>query len=149
MLASRAFVVLGALALCACGAVRGSAPEGFAAYAPEAQSFRAVSSSGVTYRVRHVDHEPRAELTFWREAMKKRMTDAGYVFQREGDIEAGPMKGTLLEVAAPLGQQDFAYLIAVFDAGPKLVIVESAGEVTKLSAAREAVLAAMRGTPLP
>lgn len=137
------------VAVTACGTVRGSAPEGFAVYEPAAESFRAVSSSGVTYRVRHVDHEPRAELKFWREAMKKRMTDAGYVFQREGELEGAIMKGTLLEVAAPLGQQDYAYLIAVFDAGPKLVIVESAGEVTKLTAAREAVLAAMRATPLP
>jgi hypothetical protein len=85
-------------------------PEGFAHYA-QAQTFKTVSPDGVVYRVRMEENKPYADLSFWKEALKKRMLDAGYLFAKESDIAAGRHPGYLLELTAPLGQEDYTYLI--------------------------------------
>ena len=121
---------------------KAAAPQGFAAY-NDWFSFRAVSPEGVVYRVRAEANEPKAELTFWREALKKRMVDAGYTFITESDIRASDKAGYLLELAAPQGPMDFGYLVAVFVDGNKLVVAEAAGEVTKVRDRRKDLVTAM------
>ena len=102
-----------------------------------------MSPEGVVYRVRSEANEPEAALVFWREALKKRMTDAGYTFISDGDVKAGDAPGYLIELAAPQGAFDYSYLIAVFVDGDDLVIAEAAGEVTKLRQRRAELVAAM------
>ncbi len=117
-------------------------PAGFSAWKDHTQ-YRAVSSDGVMYRVRSEKHEPQGELLFWKEAMKQRMVAAGYQVASEAEVEAGPVRGAMLEVRAPLGEQDWTYLVAVFPIGKKLVLVEAAAEITKMEARKTAILAAM------
>jgi hypothetical protein len=133
------------LSLAACGGVPFSVPSGFAGYDGSA---RAVSPDGVLFAVRTVPHEPAAELPFWKEAMRRRMDEAGYVFQREGEVRAGSQPGWLLEVAAPMGPVDYLYLVAVFIRGDELVLVEAAGEVTHVEQRRQAMLDAIAALPL-
>ena len=118
-------------------------PAGFAPYTQSGE-IKAVSPEGVVYRVRSVDNKPFAELTFWKEALKKRMLDAGYIFLTEAPIEADAQEGYLLELTAPYGQQDYTYLVAVFVRGNKITIAETAGEVSDLAARRDAVLEAIQ-----
>lgn len=132
--------VLGLLS--ACRSFKAEAPVGFAPY-KETRSFRAVSPDGVVFRVRTEKNEPKASLNFWKEALKKRMQDAGYHFVREGEVKAGEQVGYLLELSAPLGTQDYSYLIAVFDQGERLVLVESAGEIARFAGRRDAVVTAI------
>jgi hypothetical protein len=124
-----------------------STPDGFARYS-ETGEFKAVSPEGVVFRVRSEDNRPRAELPFWKEALKKRMLDAGYIFLREASVTADAEPGYLLELTAPYGQQDFTYLVAVFVRPEKIVIVEAAGEVADLAGRREAILEAIKGLKL-
>ena len=135
-----ALVAMGAGA--SCRDFEAVAPEGFATF-ESLSDFRAVSSDGVTYRVRTEENEPAADLAFWREALKKRMQDAGYTVVKEGAIDAKGRPGYLLELAAPIGRQDYAYAIGIFVRGKRIVIVESTGEVTRFAGHRKAVLAAM------
>lgn len=122
-----------------------SVPQGFAAYENQ-QKIRAVSPDGVMYRIRREKNEPFAELPFWREALKKRMLDAGYNFMNEEDIKAGERSGYLLELAAPLGAQDFSYLIALFvNDNKQLVIVEAAGDMTVFAKWRPEIIKAIEG----
>jgi hypothetical protein len=118
-------------------------PAGFAPYT-QTTKIKAVSPEGVVYRVRSEDNKPFAELTFWKEALKKRMLDAGYIFLNEAPIEADAQEGYLLELTAPYGQQDYTYLVAVFVHGKKIIIAEAAGEVGDLAARRTAVLEAIQ-----
>ncbi len=118
------------------------APAGFATF-DDWFDLRAVSSDGVMYRVRTEENDPRAELGFWREALKKRMVDAGYAFIAESEIKAGEKTGYLLELAAPVGQQDYTFVVAMFVRGSDLVIVESSGEVTRFAKHRDAVVKAI------
>lgn len=135
-------VVLLLLGLAACQPYEATAPEGFAVY-DDPWEFRAVSPDGVIYRVRSEPNEPEADLAFWSEALKKRMTDAGYAFTADAEIAAGSEPGYLLELAAPVGQQDYTYAVALFVRQGDLVLVEVAGEVTRFAARRDAVLAAI------
>jgi len=119
-----------------------TAPEGFSAYR-KGREYRAVSPDEVVYRVRAAEHEPEAELDFWKEAVRVRMTEAGYTVLREEMITSGAREGALIELVAPFGQTDFSYLIAVFPAGRRIILVEAAGEVERFDARREALEAAI------
>jgi hypothetical protein len=130
----------------ACASFTAVAPAGFAPFEKQGGELRAVSPDGVVYRVRDEKHKPHADLAFWKEALKKRMIDAGYHFVAEQDVSAGGKPGYLLELSAPVGEQDYGYWVAVFDAGSQLVLVEAAGEVTKLAARRDQLLAAIKAT---
>ena len=121
-------------------------PQGFACY-ENAAPMKAVSPEGIVYRVRYEKNKPFAELPFWKEALKKRMTDAGYGFSRESDIQAGDRKGYLLELTAPMGPRDNAYLMAIFLNDMKqIVIFEASGEITQFDAQREKILDAVRSS---
>ncbi len=145
---TRSFCLAGAalfamIAATACTPFEATAPEGFAAY-DDVFQFRAVSSDGIMYRVRAEENDPYAELAFWKEALKKRMADAGYTFVAEDEIKAGEQPGYLLELAAPVGQEDYTYLVAIFAQDPDIIIAEASGEVTRFNAHRDVVLKAIR-----
>lgn len=140
-------VLLGAVAafvaLLFCRGFEAVAPDGFAGFDDWCQ-FRAVSPDGVMYRVRNEENDPEAGLDFWREALEKRMRNAGYAVVGGSDLAAGQRAGYLLELAAPVGQEDYAYLVAVFVDGDDLIIAEAAGEVTRFAERRDAVVAAIQ-----
>ena len=117
-------------------------PAGFAPYKAK-KAYRAVSPDGVVFRVRAAEHEPEADLEFWKEAMQKRMVEAGYNVQTQAEVSAGAVPGTLLELTAPYGTDDYSYLLAVFPVGKELVIVEAAGEVATFGERREAIMEAI------
>jgi hypothetical protein len=131
-----------AAAVCVRPTFSATAPHGFAAFGGWFE-LKAVSPEGVVFRVRSEANEPKAELSFWREALKRRMLDAGYTFVGESDIRASDRAGYLLELAAPQGAMDYSYLAAVFVDGSHLVIAEAAGEVTKLRERRQDLVAAI------
>lgn len=139
-------LMLGApLLLGGCGtAYRAKPPSGFARLEQEGP-FRALTPDRVIYRVRQAPNEPRADLTFWQKALKQRMTDAGYLFVAEREIKASGVPGYLIELAAPFGQEDYSYLIALFVRDDRLVIAEATGEVSRLTKRRPAILSAIEG----
>jgi hypothetical protein len=123
------------------------APEGFAPFEKPSR-FQAVSPDDVAFRVRSVKHKPRATLAFWQEALRERMIAAGYKVLTDELISAGGDEGALLELGAANGQLDQTYLIAVFDQGSKLVIVEATGEADRFRKRRDAVLTAVKALGL-
>jgi len=115
-------------------------PSGFAPYTIRREQ-RAVSPDGVLFRVRSERHHPKAELPFWEAAVQTRMIEAGYIL-----VSQHPMTdqgGTLLEWAAPMGNDDYSYIIGIFPRGKSLVIVEAAGEVTRFNGHRDAIFSAL------
>jgi len=124
--------------------VTGVAPEGFAPYAKD-KRFQALSPDDVVYRIRRAKNDPVADLTFWKEAMRTRMLDAGYHLLTDTEIQANGKAGTLLELGAANGEQDQTYLIGLFVRGADLIIVEASGESERFAARREAVVKAIEG----
>lgn len=122
--------------------VSATEPDGFSAWRKKGR-YRAASPDGVLIRLRSVRHKPKMNLAFWKEGTRLRMMRAGYLVQAEQDLEVDGVDGFLIELAAPLGTEDWSYLVAVFPRGSKLVLFEAAGEVATLAARRDAVIRAI------
>lgn len=118
-------------------------PDGFSRWRRKG-SYRAASPDGVLVRVRSAKHKPRADLAFWQEAVRERMVRAGYKVQAEDELEVDGVAGSLIEVAAPRGTEDWSYVIAVFPRGRKIVLFEAAGEVSTLEGRRDAITRALK-----
>jgi hypothetical protein len=119
------------------------APDGFAPFKKKSR-FAATSPESVVYRVRTVKNKPKADLAFWREALKTRMAAAGYTQVSESAITSGLGEGAWLELTAANGPRDDTYAIALFVDGNRLVVAEAAGEVSRFAKRREAVMGAVK-----
>jgi hypothetical protein len=93
-------------------------------------SLKAMSPDGVLFTVRSEKNKPYAEMPFWREAMKTRMTQAGYRVLADTTCTMQGKPGRILKLATPYGNQDYFYWIAfsLNASGKKLLVVEAAGE---------------------
>lgn len=109
-------------------------------------AFRALSASGVLYRVRSEKFEPEqatTTLAFWKEATQKKLESDGYVVSDSQDLTLDGLPGASLTALAPIGSVDYAYLIAFAPAGKRMVIAEAAGERAELDKVRAQVLEAI------
>jgi hypothetical protein len=131
-----------AAVLWSCAGFKAMPPDGFGEYKGR-MIYRAVSPDGVAYRVHAVDNEPFAELPFWKEAMTKRMKDAGYKVVDTASVTVAGKQGAVLELAAPLGRFDYSYLIAIVPGEKKILIAEASGRVKHFRTARDQVIAAV------
>lgn len=132
-----------ALLLASCAGYHAQAPQGFAAYG-KGDNFRAVSPDGVVYQVSDSKHKPKADLAFWKEALTKRMHDAGYhaVDSMALTVDGVSAYGILLE--APLGSTDQSYLVVAIPTKKRMVVVEAAGDTPKFAARKAAILEAVQ-----
>lgn len=91
---------------------------------------RAISPDGVLFTVRTEKNKPRADLAFWRDAMKNRMGQAGYRVVADTGCSMQGREGALLKLAAPVGNQDYLYWIAftLSPSGRRILVAEAAGD---------------------
>lgn len=138
---------LATLFFVSCAGFKGHAPQGFAPY-HEGKNFRAVSPDGVVYQISESDHEPQADLTFWKEALTKRMHDAGYHTVDSLALTVGGHSAYGLMLEAPLGTSDQSYLVVAIPTEKHIVVVEAAGDAPKFAARKDAILAAVQKVEL-
>jgi len=115
------------------GGVRPAAPKGFAAEVDpddgdQGVVYRALSPDGVAFRVRVVDQEPKAKLTFWRDSVKQQLLEQGYKLKSSTSVKASGKTGYQLDFLAPLQDADFRFVVAMFERGDEIVLVEAAGD---------------------
>lgn len=132
------------VSLAGCSPYAANAPAGFATF-EEGPDFRSASHDGVLFRVRAEDNEPKAELPFWKEALKERMDAAGYVVLGDEEVEAGGRKGYLLKLAAPVGTVDYAYWVAIFVHDDDIIIAEATSPATVLEKHEKSIRSAIGG----
>jgi hypothetical protein len=102
-----------------------------------------MSPEGITWRISAEEHKPKADLAFWKPALRKRMTEAGYRIVDSLSFEASGQKGWALELAAPLGQSDYSYLVAIIPCDKDLILVESSGTVADFAKRKSEILATL------
>jgi hypothetical protein len=146
----RLSLILLALSLAGCAAkpkftaVKAVTPEGFARDKGGAgKETRFLSPDGVMYSVRSVPNKPVADLAFWKTALRTRMSQAGYRVLGDSSISVGGVEGSLLRLAAPLGQKDYLFLVALSMRGNEIRVAEAAGEASLMRAREAAVLKAL------
>ena len=121
------------------------APDGFAPFRLK-RGFAAVSPDDVVFRVRVTKNKPRADLAYWTEALRTRLVEAGYRLTGEGEMPSAGGAGRYLELAAPDGERDARWLVAVFVDGGRITVIEAAGEASRFAARREAIAKAVAAT---
>lgn len=148
---NRIFVCLtlvAAVLLSACQKPALTRPEGFADYENREQGYKAISPDRIMYRVRTHDNEENGDLAFWKIALKTHMRDSGYIVVSESDTAARTVPGYLLALAAPVGTKDYSYLVALFLHKGKLVVIESAGEVSYFETRRSDIIQTIQNTDI-
>lgn len=146
--ASHALRGLAAAALLAGCAINPTVPRDFAQYHRGyvfKGDLKAMSPDGVLFTVRCEKNKPRADLAFWREAMKTRMGQAGYRVTADTACTMQGREGALLKLAAPVGNQDYVYWIAfsLNPSGSRILVAEAAGEARKFLARQEDIAKAI------
>jgi hypothetical protein len=126
-------------------AVSKPVPDGFASVIG-GHEFKALTPDGVVLSVHEVDNDPKADLNFWSEALKTRMSQAGYRVLGDSVLSGKGSEVSLLRLAAPLGQKDYLYYVALSMHGAKIRVTEAAGETSRFQARAAAVLQAMIAT---
>lgn len=148
--ASLCLPLLAAGWLSACG-FNPRAPEEFAQY-HQGYLFkgpmRAMSPDGVLFTVRTERNKPKADLAFWRDAMKTRMSQAGYRVVADTACSMHGTEGALLRLAAPVGNQDYLYWIAfsLNPSGSRILVAEAAGESKRFLARQDDIAKAIAQT---
>jgi hypothetical protein len=123
------------------------APGGFATY-KGGDSFRSVSPDHVVYRVRTCRNKPYADFGFWREALPERMKNAGYRIIGDSVIVINNQNALLLEMAAPLGDADFSYIVLMSVGKKRILLAEAAGLFTELQRRKPEIIAALHKAAL-
>ena len=123
------------------------APDGFSTWR-KARRYRAASPDGVLLRARGVKHDPRASVAFWREAVRERMVAAGYRVVRDEEVQISGHDGGVLELQAPLGDEDWTYQITFLPLGRRIAVLEAAGEVGRFEGRRAAIEEMLQGLEL-
>jgi hypothetical protein len=122
-------------------------PDGFAPY-KKSTTFKSVSPDHVVYRIRTVKNDPYANFDFWKEALPERMKNAGYRVIRDSIFSNDNINALLLEMAAPIGNADYSYLVMMMVKGKNILIAEAAGQYTDFQNRKTSIITALEKTAL-
>jgi hypothetical protein len=139
------FVIISAgllsILLVGCSRFSMEEPVGFAPLeSKRGAPYRAVSPEGMLLTVRTVKPEPEKELDFWKETLYHQLEKEGY--EQVGDEEqfdTANSTGVLYVWGLRYGGTDYLYLTAIVEAGKKLLVAESAAEVSVFQKYRESI----------
>lgn len=121
-------------------------PTEFVQYQHGHGKFAWTTPDGVRLKAREVKNEPKADLAFWTDALKRHLIAKGYAAKAERcfDTQAGK-HGCTLEWLVPRGNEDWVFATTLFVTGDRVTVVEAAGPFARYHAV-ETQLAAALGT---
>ena len=138
--------LLAANTLAACSpSLVATSPSGFAMHTDpsdfdsEDVILSSISHTGVVYRVRTVENDPKASLEFWKERLKLHLENSGYIFKKSFSIKATNLLGERLEFHAPTRETDYYFSVSLFMHMDSIVLVEIAGELKSFGPLRQAL----------
>jgi hypothetical protein len=90
---------------------------------------RHISPDGIRLMVRNTPNNPKGDLAFWKEAIRRHLDEAGYLFQSQKTIEANQthQKGEALSFIVPYQGEDWGFAIVIFVGNEELTLVEMTG----------------------
>ncbi|MCA9538977.1 MAG: hypothetical protein KC620_08810 [Myxococcales bacterium] len=134
-----------ALLLLACGPTRVlDVPPAFKKY-EDADDLRLITADGVRVAAREVDNEPKADLAFWTDAMKRHLEKRGYTFRAEDCFNTRKgLRGCTLDFMLPYGNEDWVMSETIFVIDDRIVLVEAAGPFERYQPVEQQLRAALR-----
>ncbi len=91
---------------------------------------RHISPDGIRLMIRTVDNNPKGDLAFWKEAIRKHLDDSGYLFQAQKTIKTNHPKqgeGEALSFIVPYQGEDWGFAVVIFVQEDDLTLVEMTG----------------------
>ena len=137
--------IAGTFLLSSCSPFTTTLPKGFASYGGILKK-RSVSPNQVVFRARFVKNKPYAGFDFWREALPKRMRDAGYRIVSDSVVTVNNRKALILEMITPLGSYDYSYIVMMSIKKKKILLAEAAGTVDEFRKQRKQIFATLHTT---
>lgn len=124
----RIVFALFALLLVSCSALKASHPQGFAVYEQSLgeQSLRTISPEGVTWKVSVVKQDEVTSLEYWKEAVKRRLTEGGYRIVDSLNVN-NPVNVFAWESMAPIGKEVYVYMVSARIEGDQIRVSEASG----------------------
>ena len=108
----------------------------------------AVASSGNRYEVREHENPEGGTLEFWVDAVRRELVDArGYECIGERDCPRGGIPGRELSFEVQNGLERYAYLVAVYLDGDRVLVGEAGGEAEAFARDLDVVRAAIDRLP--
>lgn len=143
---STAVLVLTLLALMAAACAPTYVLEAPAAFKrfEHARGMELITADGVMLEVREEANYPRAELPFWRDALKGHLDARGYALKSERCFSTTRgLPGCTLEFVVPRGAEDWVMSETVFVDGDTVYLVEVAGPFERYAQVEAALIQAM------
>lgn len=110
------------------------APPAFKRY-HDTRAFEMITADGVLLKIREEDNYPRADLGFWRDALKGHLDARGYAFKSERCFETQRrLAGCTLDFVVPRGAEDWVMSETLFVEGDTVFLVEVAGPFERYAA---------------
>jgi hypothetical protein len=92
---------------------------------------RHISPDGIRLMVRTVPNNPKGDLPFWKEAIRKHLDDSGYLFQAQKTIDSKNntthAQGEALSFIVPYQGEDWGFAVVIFVNDEDLTLVEMTG----------------------
>ncbi len=90
---------------------------------------RHISPDGIRLMVRNTPNNPKGDLNFWKEAIRRHLDEAGYLFQAQKTIESNQthQKGEALSFIVPYQGEDWGFAIVIFVEEETVTLVEMTG----------------------
>lgn len=149
-------VLTSLMALSGCGAsFELTPPDSFVRLEDDQQEvdgyeLRAVSNDGVVIAMQVIEHRVTGTLTFWSEAVLRRLRDqAGYALLSADDVQAASgQPGRILRLGRDLNGRVYRYTVVVYVTDASIFIAEAGGPEEAFVAVESDVETALRGVLL-
>jgi hypothetical protein len=132
------WLLLAVLTLVGCGPHHAmKAPPGFVRY-EKGSSLALITADGVRVKSREERNYPKADLTFWVDAMKRHLQARGYAVQGQRCFQTtAGLPGCTLEFLLPHGAEDWVLSETTFVIADRIVLVEAAGPFDRFTKIQE------------
>jgi len=118
-------------------------PDAFKRFA-SGEGLRLITADGVRMKAREVANYPRAELTFWTDAMGRHLEARGYKKLGERCFATRKaLEGCTLDFMVPRGASDWVLSETVFVHGERISLVEVAGPYERWAPLQKAIASAL------
>ena len=121
-----------------------AAPAGFVRYESK-KGLAFITADGVQVRSRKARNYPKADLTFWADALERHLVARGYLLHNKACFKTTRgLDGCTAEFVLPHAGEDWVLAETVFVVGDDLALVEAAGPFERYKKVAAAVAIALQ-----
>ncbi len=116
------------LTVSGCSTFRAQKPSSFAEYKIKTDSYRAISSKGVLFKIKSIKNEPYGSKEMWQESISYYFKTYGYQKKKSRDITTGKnVKGIYTEYSYRYNGENYIYSITIFVNKKNIFVIEASG----------------------